>query len=252
MIKIGVCDDDLKIIEEIHAILSSLAVSHNLDFKLYFFETGESLLAFYKTNHLDILLLDIELDGADGMDIASCIRNSFQDQIVKIIFVSSHSDYVFKSFDVSAFHFLVKPINHKKLVDLIMKLYEKLTRVNKDDLIVFKLKSTSEKQIVRKGQIISLELVDSPKRWIVLKTIDHTYDVTGRLTSYWEELVNNDFFKIYRSIIINLNYLNKISNDKVIMEGGDEFPLSRKYKKELTEKYSKFMINTYSKKRDLE
>ena len=252
MIKIGICDNDIEVLEQMRSILSPLAFTQELDFKLIFFSSGEELIKFYDSNHLDILLLDIELDNCDGIDIAGMIRNNFYDKEVKIIFVSSYSDYVFKSFDVSAYHYLVKPFDSNKLSELVLRLYHELTKDYGDNFFVLKLKLTGEKQIVRKDQIISLELIDSPKRLISVTTMKESFNITGRLNTYWEELTDYGFLKIYRSIIINLHYLKKISNSSVIMDNDMEFPLSRKVKKEINEIYSKFMVDTYSKKRDLE
>ncbi|MDU5337098.1 response regulator transcription factor [Enterococcus sp.] len=252
MIKIGICDNDENELKFIRKILALAAVNMELDFKLFFFNNGESLINFYNNNQLDILLLDIELDKSDGIEVAGSIRNLFCDQTVKIIFISSHSEYVFKSFDVSAYHYLVKPLNSEKLIELVLKLYHELTELDDKNLITIKLRSGGEKQILRKNEIVSFELIDSPKRWISVSTMKGSYDTTGRLNTYWEDLRDFDFFKVYRSIVINLNYLNRISASSVVMDNGIQYPLSRRIKKDLNDIYAKFMLKTYNRKKDLE
>lgn len=138
------------------------------------------------------------------------------------------------------------------MIALVLKLYHELTDLENNDMIVLKLKSSGEKQMLRKSEIVSLELIDSPQRLISVSTMRVTYDTTGRLNTYWEELKDFDFFKVYRSIVINLNYLNRISISSVVMDNGTEYPLSRRIKRDLNDIYAKFMLRTYNTKKDLE
>ncbi|MFS1026483.1 LytR/AlgR family response regulator transcription factor [Enterococcus casseliflavus] len=246
MLRIGVCDNDLEVLSDIKKRLSTISIQYDLDFKVFIFDCGKSLTDYYEKDQLDILLLDIEMDDSDGMIVASKIRNYYHDQQVKIVFISSHDEYVFRSFDVSAYHFLVKPIHSSKFKEIILRLYNSLTDIDGKEKIVFKLKLDGEKQIISKDKIVAIELIDSPQRLLNVYTMNECFEVTGRLNSYWNELKAHNFFKTYRSVIINLNYLNRIKDTSIIMDNKLELALSRLIKKELKAKYSKLMIDNYS------
>jgi len=72
-----------------------------------FFSSGEELLLSDK--NIDILFLDIQMSGKDGMETARELRKKDKNMI--LIFVTAVEEYVFQAFDVGAFHYIVKPID---------------------------------------------------------------------------------------------------------------------------------------------
>ena len=111
--RIAICDDE-KIIRE---LIGNKVKEQYPDSEIVFYQSGEELLLSDK--HVDILFLDIQMSGIDGMETARELRK--KDKNVILIFVTAVEEYVFHAFDVKAFHYIVKPIDHKKFSMILQK-----------------------------------------------------------------------------------------------------------------------------------
>ncbi|MBE5933461.1 MAG: response regulator, partial [Lachnospiraceae bacterium] len=111
MIHISVCDNEAAVREDIAGILNNC--SKNIEITQ--FSTGEELLEAKNIFHIHII--DIELDNMSGIDVAKQIRLREKNKRSKsiIIFVTGFREYMEDAFDVNAFHYLVKPIDEKKM-----------------------------------------------------------------------------------------------------------------------------------------
>lgn len=104
--KIAVCDDDKAAREHI----VSLVKEQIQDAEIMTFATGEEMLEVQST--FDISFLDVEMREISGMDVANHIRQEEQGNTKSIIiFVTGYEKYMNSAFDVSAFHYLLKPID---------------------------------------------------------------------------------------------------------------------------------------------
>ncbi len=108
---IAVVDDEEAIREQIGGFIKK----RNPDFDISSFATGEGLLAAGKD--FDIIFLDIQMEGMGGIEAARTLRQSGVDAVV--IFITGIREYVFEAFDVSAFHYLLKPIEEQKFMEVL-------------------------------------------------------------------------------------------------------------------------------------
>ncbi len=108
---IAVVDDEEVIREQIGGFIKK----RNPDFDISGFDTGEGLLAAGKD--FDIIFLDIQMEGIGGIEAARTLRQSGVDAVV--IFITGIREYVFEAFDVSAFHYLLKPIEEQKFMEVL-------------------------------------------------------------------------------------------------------------------------------------
>ena len=105
-LNIAICDDEKVIREQIKELAEKEmpCVCDGL------YETGDALLAAGK--QFDIVFLDIQMEGTDGIETAKRLRQRDEDTI--LIFITGIREYVFEAFDVAAFHYLLKPIEEDK------------------------------------------------------------------------------------------------------------------------------------------
>ena len=106
--RIAICDDEQKIREMIAEKVQKRYPAADI----HLFRDGEELVCEKKLlqgERYDILFLDIQMPGRDGMEVARWLRD--REEKLVIIFVTGAEEYVFQAFDVGAFHYLVKPFS---------------------------------------------------------------------------------------------------------------------------------------------
>lgn len=103
--EIAICDDERKICQLLQNKIEKYYFSQDLPFNIYIYEDGNSLLES-NLNKIDVLFLDIDMPGKNGMEIAHELRNYNKDLL--IVFLTAYSEYVFESFKVDTFRYLLK------------------------------------------------------------------------------------------------------------------------------------------------
>lgn len=216
-IKIAICDDDPLQLKYIHSLVQkwSNLVSVNTDILLY--SNAEELLFNYAPGCFDVLLLDIQMTGENGISLAKRIR-SFNDDAV-IIFITAVSDYVFDGYDVGAVQYLLKPVNEDKLFECLSTSRRKAT--SKKRII---LESEQGSAAVALDDIIYLEAF-SHKTKIVLN--DTELFINESISSI-EKRIGDGFYKCHRSYIVNIRHINSIKKYDTVMDNGSIIPVSRR------------------------
>ena len=130
--RIAICDDEVSMVqileEKIKRLLPDAVIEKYL--------SGEKLIA--SGSKPDVLFLDIQMPGMDGMETAKMLRQDNEDMI--LIFVTAAEEYVFQAFDVGAFHYLVKPFSDEKLKEVVTKAVhavKRSSRLEKDEKYIF-------------------------------------------------------------------------------------------------------------------
>ena len=111
--KIAICDDKIEICRQIKEFIERLEAGC----RIVLYASGEELLA--AADSFDIIFLDIQMGGMDGIAVAREIRRRNVDAV--LIFITGIREAVFKAFDVSAFHYLLKPVNEEKFEEVFWR-----------------------------------------------------------------------------------------------------------------------------------
>ncbi len=217
--RIAICDDEKRICDILGDKVRNLCP--DADVKLYY--SGAEILAEEKT--FDILLLDIKMPGMSGLEVAKKLRERDYRNI--IIFITGEESEVFNSFDVHAFHFLVKPVEDDKLESVIEDAKSELNRQGQ-------LQENKKKYInIKSGQshirinLLQLKYAEVFDRKIILHMTKEDIEYYGQL-SVLEKLVGKDFYRVHRSYIINMKYVMRYDRTSVTLSGGDSVPISRR------------------------
>ena len=125
--KIALCDDDNRIMDILEDKLKKYSEEHNIEFNIKRFLGGEELLK-YDLNEIDLLFLDMEMPGLNGVEVATEIRKT--NRSMAIIFVTAFEKFVFESFKVNAFRYLLKPLDDNKFTEALDAL---ISQSNNDD-----------------------------------------------------------------------------------------------------------------------
>ena len=142
-INIAVCDDEIQQVQYIKFLVNKWIDENNIAPTVEMFDSAENfMLSWSEKNKFDILLLDIEMDGQSGMELAREIRQS--DNKLVIIFITGYTDYISDGYDVSAMHYLIKPVKENKLFEVLDKAVKTLEKqpefliltINREDILI--------------------------------------------------------------------------------------------------------------------
>lgn len=228
--RIAICDDEKKISELIEEKIRHYYFSNNIDCTIEKFESGEELLQ-HDLLSIDVLFLDVDMPGINGLETARRIRE--QDKDMLIIFLTAYSEFVFESFKVDAFRYLVKPVQNQELTETLEAIYQKLS--TPEEYLNFQFQN--ETFSIKYSDIIYIEGMRD-KIWIYCS--DGIYRWRGTIKNLNEKLNEKGFFQVHRSYIINMNKIQKYSSQTVLMEGGHKVPISKYRMNEFKEEYIKF------------
>ena len=124
---IAICDDSSADRQYIADMVNKWAEQSGKAVFLTMFPSAENFLFRYRDkSDYDILLLDIEMGGMDGVSMAKELRRV--DDAVQIIFITGYSDYISEGYDVAALHYLMKPVREEKLFSVLDRAAEKLLK----------------------------------------------------------------------------------------------------------------------------
>ena len=109
MLRIGICDDSAKARLSLHAMLERLLEKRAVESQIYEFSSGEGLLGWIEkhTGEVDLVFLDIEMGGMNGMEAAKALRA--QSDTLQLVFVTGYTDFVFDGYSVGALGYVMKP-----------------------------------------------------------------------------------------------------------------------------------------------
>ncbi len=231
MIRIAICDDEKYMSDKICAMVSDFFRRKNMDITITQFSNGEELLKFNKL--IDILFLDIQMNGIDGMETARKLRGrKFKGFL---IFITVLKEMVFQAFDVQAYDYLVKPIDEKYFEKMMGRLWDSMQNGSEASLLVQK---GYESSIIAFETIVFCEIIDRKiYLHLVSSEVVDFYERIERL----ETKLDSRFFRCHRSFLINLQYLKSYKNGTAYMEGGEQIPVSRLRSKEFSNVILQYM-----------
>lgn len=216
--RIAICEDDDAAAQELQEMVLAWAGSSGFSCRMDCFSSSESFLFRCGGQSLyDILLLDVEMPGASGIELAKRIRS--RDKRTEIIFTTSHFEFIGEGYEVDALHYLVKPVTEKMLFPVLSKAAERLSEAPKAVLI----QSGGETVKLTEDEITYAEAF---AHYITIHTESDCHTVKEPISAF-ESRLSDRFFRIHRSYLVSLSAIRRISRKEVTLSDGTVLPLSR-------------------------
>ena len=233
--KLAICDDE----KNIRDYLAKCACEVSDNLSIVFYEDANGITA--PDFDADILFLDIQLPGMDGMQAARLLRDAGKKTV--LVFVTALEEYVFHAFDVGAFQYLVKPFDEQKLKDVLEKAIRQVQEQKSIECLLEKVSEQDKKTItVKSGKVnrrvflSTVAYAEVYDRQIILHLDNRdTVEYYGRMKQL-EKIAGFDFFRVHRSYLVNLGYV-KSYDSKYVWILDSEIPVSRGKYQELVKAY---------------
>lgn len=210
---IGICDDEEIIRNELIKLCRNFSALNVCKFDIVSFSSGEELLDYSEI--IDILFLDIQMKGMNGLRTAERIRE--KDEGMIIIFLTGFKGFMQAGYRVRAFRYLLKPVKEQEFLN---SLTEAIKDITKNCKAVVGL--DGEISFVKLKDIIYIEYVN---RYTVVRTLRGIYESVTSLNEWETILDNGDFFRVHKAFIVNMEYISEIGKN-ILLDNGEKVELA--------------------------
>lgn len=229
-LKIAICDDDAIQVELTKNFIKNSSI--DLGIKYFTANSGEELLGMEQfIEDFDIIFLDIEMTGLNGIETAREVRKNNTDAI--IVFITGFKDYALDAYELNIFHYILKPISQEKISELMLNIIQRI-----DEIKAYK--ETEKFFIVKtKDKVIQLpynEIYYFEKilRKIKVHYLEGTVTYTGTISSLMEDIDNEHFIQCHQGFIVNRYKISKYKDNNIyLMDKDNLIPVSRTHKQSI-------------------
>lgn len=217
-LSIAVCDDNETDLQYITGLVNDWAIQGRIPVSVRTFPSAEAFLFHYSENKdYDILLLDVEMGKLNGIDLAKQIRT--QNSCVQIVFITGYPDFIAEGYEVSALHYLMKPVKPEKLAEVLNRAAD-LSQKERPFLLV-----SSERETIRLF-FDDIYYAESQGHYMLIHTQQTQYRVRMTVSGLLEKL-DEGFCRCGRSFVVSLRHICRITKSEIFLENQVSLPLGR-------------------------
>ena len=215
--RIAICDDNTADAGYVAKLLHAWAEKSGHLLQIEEFPSAEAFFFRYEEEKsFDVLLLDIEMGGMDGVTMAKRMRRD--NETVQIVFITGYSEYIAEGYEVAALHYLMKPLRPEKLCEVMDRAWEK--RQQNERCLNLELPG----EMVR-IPFYEIRFLEVRQNYVTVHG-KQAYTVKRPLREFEAEL-DERFHRIGRSLLVNLSYVRRVTKPEVILSDGTALPLPR-------------------------
>lgn len=233
MLQLAVCDDEKVFRSDLRKILGTELELCGIDYHISEFTSGEELIAGMEKADCQILFLDIEMKGIDGVEAARRLRETKRQ--MEIVFVTSYADFVFQGYEVRALNYILKPYEPEKIAAVLHTALEAL------DIEAEKYYVIDQRGGSIRVPLSSVKYFSSERRTVHAVTTEREYTFYEKLSDLETELPDT-FVRIHNRYLVHLKYLEAVRQNTAVVDG-EELPVSRSCKSGLSIAFAKYMLH---------
>lgn len=234
--KIAICDDENLWQNRLEKMTAKWAADCKLPVCIELFNSGESFLfAFEQDRDWDVLLLDIEMNGLNGMELAKKLREAGSE--AAIIFTTGYAEYMPQGYDVNAMQYLLKPVDEQKLISCLDRIRQQT--------------ETSEAKIVFTTVDLAKLSIAPSRIWCVeacghgsiLKVGNRSYECKESIGTSEALLHDTEgIIKCHRSYLVNIRHISEIRREEIVLDDGQRIPVSKSAYRKVNEVFIRYYV----------
>ncbi len=237
MYRIAIGDDDPVFLKDLEDAVKDCLILDGLewyeDFGIESFPRPEALMdaLLAEGENVQLLLLDVEFGGTNGLEMAAQLRARGKE--FSLIYITTHEDYVFDSFDTRPLHYLLKPLRKEKLAALLREDYR---RQAQDDRLYLKSGVRHLSLPFR-----DIYVVESSQHSVLFHTPQGVVKCPGPLSALAPKLPRWRFCQCHFSYFVNIAHVVQLTRAEVILDNGEKIPVSKRFYRSAFEQYLSFL-----------
>ena len=229
--RLAYCDDEEIQLEYMQRLAEQWAKNAGVPLTYCAYKSAEEMLFENAEGYpFDLLILDIDMQGMDGMALARKIRT--KDAGIPIVFLTNKQEFVFEGYEVQALRYLLKPISEEKLFPLLSEVFT-AAREEVQSLIV---SAEGEHCKIAVPDILYLE---ADGHYVKIHTVKGDYVVKKALAELAEELADG-FVQAHRSYLVHLLHVERMQRTECVLSDGSSVPVSRNSYKTVNEAFIRY------------
>lgn len=225
-ITIAICDDSEECAVQLRSLLGEWSADKPFALDIDEYASAENFLFCYPDKPCGLLLLDIEMHGISGMELARKLRA--EGDMLPIVFVTGYPEHMADGYEVEALHYLLKPVSRDKLFAVLDRY---VRRAPENDIIL----GCGERTVhVSPDMIMYVEAM--AKKTLVRLSDGKTLECSSGISEV-RKLLPECFADCHRSYAVNLRFVRSIGKGALTLDGGTEIPVSRRLYRELNARF---------------
>lgn len=187
-------------------------------------------LEYIRKNEADLIFLDIQMSELTGINFMKIVGDK-----MKYILTTAYAEYALEGYEHNVIDYLLKPITFDRFQKSALKAQERFPTNETSANSYFFVKSSGQQHKINFDEILYIESI---KDYVNIKTDNQEYIVLDTLKSLENQLPEN-FARVHKSFILNLDKIEKIDVRNVFLNSGKEIPIGETYKSEFFQKLKK-------------
>lgn len=226
--RIYICDDEPQILKTITAKIRSLLPEDSVTA----FSSGQMLWEALEEAGCDLLFLDIDMPGLNGMDIAHHLNHKKLRPL--LIFVTSHDELVYESLQYHPFGFIRKSYFDQEIENVLSGCKKELASNRKH----FHFRMAGCEVAILLADILYFE---ADGNYLTIHTKTEQYHFRSTVFATENALKNDGFVRVHKGFLVNLQSVRVIGNEELILINGSTIPLGKNYADHAKKQFLQYM-----------
>lgn len=234
MLRIAICDDESEMVENHRTVVQDCLQKCGELGEIVTYTIPDNLLSDISEDQFfyDLILLDIEMPGCSGMELAGKIKPFLPN--VKIIFITSHIEYAIDAFELSIFRYVPKDSLDTRMPAAVT---DAIRLLSLEGGKVYTIQTNSRLEKIPYKNIIYIQRAGKNSE---IFYNDESTKVRKSLQQVYDELEAEEFIFTDRGCIVNILHIMQVKDGEAIMKNGERLPISRSHLQDV-----KIKINEY-------
>lgn len=243
MFKICICDDCAEDRMRLRKLIERIFSELGREYQLCEYVSGEKLYNAINADEnisIDLLFLDIEMDGVNGLELRDrLVKNN---QVWRIVFVSFHDESMSDAFGLKTVGFLCKPAEYEKVRKKICLVLSEYNENMYIELPAAQIKNSK----YRFDQIAYFEADGNYSRIFLFGNdgkVSRSELICCKLIDIEEKNTNDSLLRIHKSYLVNMANVMNVTGEVILNDSSVHLPIGRKYKNQVKDSYTAFILN---------